>query len=298
MKKKLLGIILCLCVVLQLITPIGAADKVGYVFSDDSVVIMDWPKTEKDISTILDNNGYEFTNDVYDYIMEELSCLKMMGIAQTEVLEDIIVEDQEGREIYYIFNCCGMINTVRIIKRDDISTIIEVKQDELVNILEIDKDGKLHLDGHEVSECLELSDTAMPMDVSGDVSYREDCPYGDPSDYTVYKGYQENKNVQLGETIKNITYIAFETILLNCLGVKLIPSIVLTYFFNSLKTESPDADALSSKIYKYIHIDADSTGFFPDARMTVVRYDYNLYDKLEFGGNMTTKTVYYCKQYF
>lgn len=298
MKKRLLSITLCLCAVMQIFTPIGAAAQGCYIINDDTVVIMDQPKTGKDVSKILNDKGYTATDDIYEYIMEELAYLEMMGIVRTEVLEDIIIESQEELDIYYVLNYWGLINTIRVIE-DEINTIVEVKQDDIVNILEINKNGQLSVDGYKTDVNLtKMFNMAMPTDVSGEANYFERCPYGSESDYIVYRGSGENRNIVLGNMLKNLAYTAFEVILSAVVKPEIVPAIVAGFFYNYLRKESPDADALSMKVFYYRHTNSDSNGFISNAMRTVFYCHYYLFDQIDFKGRPVSKNIYYCKYYF
>lgn len=143
-----------------------------------------------------------------------------------------------------------------------------------------------------------VGEPVIPMDVSGDVSYRESCPYGTASDYTVLQEIRRYPDIPLKNSLTEASIDAFTYALGRVIPVPFLPDIMAKFMYEEYLTNNPDTDSASSKIYVYRHTEASSSGLISSKKMTVFKYVYYCYPEKDYQGTASIKTIYYVKQYF
>lgn len=187
----------------------------------------------------------------------------------------------------------GMTNQISLIQnsQEKVTILFEDKDQNISNELQFFKNGKMVLDGKDVSI------TSAPI-IEPRVSTSwatTNCPYGSPGDYTVSAGSTSNPNVPLGQELTNIAVSAFYSLLVPVIGK--VASVIYSTLYSIIKSQEPRTTGLSYKANRYYHKNQRSGGYIPAADLYVTKYNYTWYSKVNYKGTTTAQTAYECKRF-
>jgi hypothetical protein len=169
-----------------------------------------------------------------------------------------------------------------------------VSEGTISNEVIINNDGTAYIDGNLVQQCNSPTSTngVVFMNAFQD-HYQLACPYGTASNYGVYARTVRNFNVDFTKMAKNLTILAFTTII--SLQVWYLGPLwgtcyeVASYF----KTYDPFSGSGSFISKEYVH----TKGYFVTSSLAVRKCVLTLFSRKNYEGKAITRTVYLCHQY-
>ena len=210
-------------------------------------------------------------------------------------LNDFLVGIDKVENEPYIFEVEmeGMTNQISLVQnsQEKVTILFEDKAQNISNEIQYFKNGKMLLDGKEIST---PSEPVVEPKVSTTWGTTK-CPYGSPGDYTVSAGPKSNPNVPLGQAIADIAVSAFYSLLAPVIGK--IASAIYSTLYSLIKSQDPRTTGLSYKANRYYHKNQRSGGYIPAADLYVTKYNYTWYSKVNYRGSTTAQPAYECKRF-
>ncbi|MBQ2837710.1 MAG: hypothetical protein IJE67_06255 [Peptococcaceae bacterium] len=237
-------------------------------------------------------------------VESELLALKNLGIFNADDVkivniniknDDTIVRSTEENYIFSI-QLGDYINDITVLNQTKDETVYFIKQGSIENTLILRNDGKVILDGNEVTFSSNISEEIVANETI--VYYRENPTYGTASDYTKYYDYITNSIIALENKIKNITATVFFAV------ISLIPGIgegaviagVAGVLYTTYSEFAPECEYLSCQSSLYHHKNSSSTGYISAYGGYITKYYTSWYAEKDFADYVDTTVYYEIKQ--
>lgn len=314
MIKRKLSVFMSLIMVLQT-SGIAFGQTQEHIENDDFVNL------ESIENYITDN----YSNKEADYIIENVAFLNEHGIS-SNMLKDISYEADEVSFKYLLES--GIEADITINEYEDGGKIYDIIEGDKSNELIICEDGKIILDGFEVTgeEEVEVksnnevdahevlingAETKSSEDGqylsailrAGSTTYSvEKCPYGKASDYNVYKSTVKNKNIELGQKLETITASALILVICTWATIYDAPkgvsiSLGVSYWIAEKLIEAGSTSyGISYTADRYYY----KTGQYAvqGSSLCVEKMVSKWYSETKYNGKEIDKTYYNCKEYY
>lgn len=292
MKKRLIALVLTLCVAVSMIAPASAVSGSNKDTVDglaESISLDSFSKAER------------------DEIARQLNKLVELGILESENSKLIKIENKkennrDAKNCRFIFTVDYGIfcEAIDFLANDSDKVSLHVVGDNAENVLTIFSSGKIFLDGNEVvityGENSADEDQVLKNGITGTKSsdrwFQYGCPYGTANDYSTYVSAQNVANINMNNALKNVTFTVAVAIVTSLnpsfsLGLTLT-SIVWSFIVDM----GPDSYGISYKATKYRHKNSPAGGYISQIRQYVHKWNIKWYAKENYKFYVTSNTQY------
>ncbi len=230
------------------------------------------------------DKGNNFTKNINknhkNKVLNDLENMESIGIQTDNIISYQVDTDESISYSYSVTN--EISSTISLDEDADGNLTIDIVEDSLHNILVFSDDGRLYLDGEEVTISESIVEAPLPIEFDENITdnilleespenrlsangydyiYTKTPPRGTyASDYTIYQGVTTVNSVKMQQKYRYITITALGLVLsfaLNsCVWIAgAVSGILLNEIAGELKTlgerACPDAAFFSYRLYKY-----------------------------------------------
>ena len=311
MKKRLIALLVALCLAITMIAPASAVSSSNVVIDPDETdsISLRFDRDSDGLfssSVLLDS----FSKNERKVIDRQIGRLVDLGLFDSEGSKLISVDrngtkdtDSNSNQFRYRINYGPFSETIEFLEDNDDRLSLHISGDGVDNVLTIYNNGKIILDGNEVTIYKDENITDMEVILKDDVTgtkssdrwFQSTSPYGGAIDYSTYVSATNKASITLGSNIGSLSYSAAAAILALVSAPFSWAVGISAALWSVFRETAPESYGLSYKATKWRYKTSPAGGYISQIRKYVHRWNINWYARENYQSFVTNNNQYEVK---